>query len=460
MNLDTIIACLAALGYIYFIIATRKTKTFDDYAVADRKTGFFLLFASASANYIGPGFTLGLVNQGFSGGYLYIIIAGFYGIGKIIEGRLISPRLREKFKDCYSIGEIIGGKQTHNHKAVHLLTGLLAFGLVVGFCVIMSKAGGEILNAFIGIPKEIGTIVITLLVMSYSIFGGIKSSMLTDTVQFTLFMVLLPALALIVFANSAITTEQFTTKAVTLTQESFNNTSGLFIFSTALTWFLGEMLVPPTIGAILAGKDKNTASKALTYSGTLMILWLVLMLTLGIMSKIVLQETTGNDQVLLFLGKSFFPQGLFGLFTVAMIGVVMSSQDSLMNSASVVFTRDVIGVFKVLNEKNSLIYSRITGFIVGVFSIIFAMYIPSIITGLLFFYTIWVPTILVVCIFSVYLKQHFWQAAITSMLSGMVTAITWDYFPFKETIPTIMAGLFVSIISYLGVHYSLKKSIK
>jgi solute:Na+ symporter, SSS family len=456
MNINILIAGFTFLVYAIFIFKTRKSNTFESYSVADRSIGFFLIFASMCANYIGPGMTMGLTNEGFNNGYFPFFLVGFYGLGKIFEGYVFAPAIRNKFSTSFTLGDIIGGQSSHNHKLVKFVAGLISFGLVIGFCIIMSKAGGDILNSFLGINPFIGTVIVTTLVMSYSIFGGIKSSMQSDLLQFCMFVFLLPLLIIVIVLSDKITWHSFATISTELTKASYKNSNGIETFGLIITWFFGEMLVPPTIQTILSSENSNTSKKALVYSGYFMILWLFIMLTIGVLGKASEFILPSNDKVLLELGKYFYPNGLFGLFAIAMVGVVMSTLDSLINGASVIFAKDILGSIQNLNEKKSLKISKIAGVMIGVISIFLAVYIPSIISSLLFFYSIWVPSILAVTLFSIYLKKHYWQSALISMLSGILVSGLWNLTEYKKQMPTIIIGLLVSTLLYLGIHFIIK----
>ncbi len=459
MNVDLLVAAIAAIGYFAFIYRTRKSRTFEDYSVANRSVGFFLLFASLSANFIGPGFTLGLTQQGFTHGYFYLFIAGAYGIGKIIEGYFIAPRLRTKFTEALSIGDVVAGKRSHNYKPLQFLVGLISFGLLVGLSVVMSKAAGEVLNNFLGVPKIVGTAIITLIVTSYSVFGGLKSTMLTDAVQFVTFMILLPLLAVVLMLQENFDFTEFATHAHSLTLKGFAETSGIAIFGMVLSWGLGEMLMPFTVHTILASGSSSVAKKAVSYSGVLMIGWLVLMLTLGIISGTVLTGVSNDDQILLNLGKGYYATGLFGLFTVAIVGVIMSSQDALINCASVVFVQDMANVVNPLGQQRTFQISKIAGVVVGVLSILLASFVPSIIDGLLFFYGIWVPSVLVVALFAIFLDKPSYHAALSALMIGVLTSILWNLTQWKDIIPNILVGLILSTTVYLLIHSFRKKII-
>ena len=452
MNVDLAVALIASIGYLLFIVYTRKSNTFEGYSVAGRSVGFFILFASLSANFIGGGFTLGLVQQGFSTGYFYMLVASAYGIGKIIEGLILAPKLRSKFTDALSIGDVVAGHKGHNNKTLQFLVGFISFGLLVGLSVVMSKAGGEILNSFLGVPKFLGTAIITIIVTCYSVFGGLKSTMMTDTVQFIAFLILFPLLAFFVLSNSNFDSAIFMKNVNALTTNAFNETSGIAIFGMALSWFLGEMLMPFTTHTILAGKSSGIAKKALFFSGVLMIVWLFFMLTMGIMTKTVLPDIINDDQVLLRLSENYLPIGFFGLFAVAIVGVVMSSQDALINCGSVVFSRDMLDVIKPLSEKQIVRFSKIAGVGVGILSILLASFIPSIIDGLLLFYSIWVPSVLVVTVFAIFLEKPSHQAAIVALIVGTMSSILWSLSQWKDFIPSILVGLILSSSSYLIIH--------
>lgn len=456
-----IIIGLFILGYIIFLVKTRKGNNYSNYSVAGRSIGVTLLFLSMSALFTGPGWTLGLTQQGYSTGYFTFFVASFYGLGKIIEGNLIAPKLRMKFKNAFSIGEVVGGKESHNKKLVQLSAGIISFGLLIGFSTIMAKSGGEILNSFLGIDKFNGVIIITTIVTAYSVSGGIKSSMLTDAFQFLFIAVLIIVLFIILLLNTDISFHSFYTSAKTNTIAEFNNQSVSQIIGLGVTWLFGEMMVPPTINGILSSKNSKTARKAITLSGIAMIFWLFIMLTIGILSTYSLSLTNDSDQVLLEISKLYLNPIIYTLFSLALIGVVMSTQDSLINSASITFGKDILSPFS-LDEKKTYLFSRFVCVAVGIMSIIFSIYVPNIINSLLLFYSIWIPSMFVPLVFSVYKKNLNWQSAIISMISGIFFGLFWTKINPSGNLPTILVGLSISLASYILTDYIIKinKTIK
>lgn len=450
-NIDFIVAFLAIAVYAFFAFYTRRVNTFENFSVGNRNVGFWLLFASISATYIGPGFTMGLTSKGYEFGYFYLFMVIGYAIQIILTGVVIAPALRRKFTTgTYSIGDIVGGKKTHNSKFVHFLTGLVSFGICIGFTAVLSSAGGDILGTFFSVPKNTGILIITIIVMVYSYFGGLLASILTDTFQFILFVVMLSLLVILGFSSNDISIIDFIDKAKELTNSGFKNHSLLVIIGLITSWTFGELLLPPLVSRILSSKTIPSAKRSFVASGIFLVFWLFLMFSTGVLGSFSI-EGQPNDLILINMGEQFFKHGLLGLFAVAMIGVIMSSQDSMINTGASIFTRDIVNVFSSspLTDKRQLIYSRGATILIGFLSYIFATLVPSVIDGLLLCYTVWVPAILVVLLASIFLKNHSKNAAIFSMISGITIAIVWNLSTLKETVPTILVGTTISLAAYI-----------
>lgn len=65
-----------------------------------------MLFVSLGASFIGPGFTLGFVRDGFNHGAHLAIFTSLNAIVMILMGMFIAPRIRERFPQGISIGDI------------------------------------------------------------------------------------------------------------------------------------------------------------------------------------------------------------------------------------------------------------------------------------------------------------------------------------------------------------------
>ncbi|MEM1135027.1 MAG: sodium:solute symporter family protein [Bacteroidota bacterium] len=461
MKIEIITALVFGLVYVFFTYKVRKTSTFDSFAIGDRNINGFFIFASLSATIVGPGFSLGFVSEGFSTGFLFAILASAYGLQMIVVGNYVAPRIRNKFPNAFSLGDIVGGTNSHNDKYLQLLSGIVSFSICVGVVGILTKAGGDIFNVFLGISQSYGAILMTGIVIVYSFFGGIKASILTDTFQFILFIILIPLLFIFLVTSEQFEVQSFISQSKSLTKggfdsHTFTSTLGL------IAWFVfGDILQPPILNRVLASKSSSISKKAFIYTGIFCFFWLILMTGLGITSHLVMDLSTGSDQTLLLLGKNFYPPFLYGLFIIAMLGIVMSSQDSIINAGATVFAKDILQPLArdgILNSKKQLLYSRVATVFIGFAGLLISFLVPSILQGLLFLASIWAPTMLVVILASIFLEEHYSQVGILSIITGFTSSLLWTYSYYSEMIPSILIGILISSVTYITGHkfYKLK----
>ena len=460
MNIYTFVAAgFFILFFILFIYFTRRKNSFEDFSVGGRGFGAVLLFMSVSATYIGPGFTLGLTSQGYSGGFFYFFMVLGYAIQIFLVGMFVAPQLRKKFTTgTYSIGDIIGGELSHNNRGLKLFSGILALGLILGFAMVMSSAAASMLSFFFGLSTSLSVVIFTGIVLLYSFSGGMRASIYADSFQFAVFSIILPVLTFFLFFDQNLSLANVSSRVVELTSYSFANTSIVGIIGLVLSFTLGELLVPPLIGRILAAKSPKSSKKSFTYSSFFLVFWIALMLLIGVLGTFSFSGEA-SDTTLLELGKRFLPSGLYGIFLVAMLGVVMSTLDSLLNYGSTLFTRDIFGFLypkTLTNETRQLNISKVATVIIAIITGIFSVFVPSVLEGLLLCYTLWVPTVLVTLVASVYLEKPSARGAYLSMSIGLVVSALWHFTFLQDLFPTIIVGLAASFLGYL-FGYKLRK---
>lgn len=459
MNSSQWIVLIFGLMYFGFILFSRKKGNFEEFAVANRSLGFFLIFSSICALYIGPGWTMGLVREGFTKSMFMGLLIPVSGIGMVIVGVLLVPRIRNKFQDIYSIGDLVGGEKSHNHKLVRLATGifsLLFFGAVT---VAMSYAGGELISNVFGFSKSWSIAIITIVVILYSYFGGIRATIQTDSVQFIHFVILIPILTYLILSDESFSWKEYIELTANQTTTEFNTQPAIAIFGILLLWFLSATgLEGGTLSRFLASKNNKVARNATIASGVFLVIWVVTMVFIGSVGYYLYPELDNNDQVLLYIASEHFPGILYGIFIIAMIGVVMSTQDTVLNSGSIVFSEDIISVLRPMTEKQKLVSAKLYTILMGVVCIIMASYMSSILEVIMIVTEYYVPVMIPVIIFSILKKNCFWQSALSSMLVGLISYIIWQQF-FSSIMPELFAAFTLSTVSYLICDYILIKKI-
>lgn len=457
MNSSQWVILIFGLLYVGFILYTRKKVNFEEYSVAGRGLGFFLVFSSLCASFIGPGWTMGLVREGFSRGMFMAYLIPFCGLGLVLVGSILVPRIRNKFNDIYSIGDLVGGIKSHNHKLVRLATGLFSLLFFGSITVAMSYAGGELVNNVFGFSKIWSIVIVTTIVIVYSYFGGIKATIQTDSIQFVHFIILIPILAFLILSDEHFNWKDYIEVTSVQTTSEFSTQPTMVVFGFALLWLLSSTgLDSGGLGRFLASKSNKVARNATVAAGVFMAIWLVLMVFIGSTGYYLYPELGNNDQVLLHIASEHFPGILYGIFIIAMIGVVMSSQDTVLNAGSILFSEDIMGALKPMTEKQKLKTAKLYTILMGVICIILASYLSSILEVIMIITEYYIPVMIPVIVFSILKKNLHWQSALISMLVGLISYIIWKQF-FSSLMPELLVAFSLSTLSYLVSDFILAK---
>jgi SSS family solute:Na+ symporter len=182
----------------------------------------------------------------------------------------------------------------------------------------------------------------------------------------------------------------------------------------------------------------------------------MMMIALGTVARTVVPPETEGDHVLLSLVRTTMPIEGRMLLLIALISVIMSSLDSLMNAGAVVFTQDVVRPLARMSDQTSLTCGRLATVVIAVVAAAAATAVPEIITGLYICYTIWAPAILPAAVLGLLLKKPRALAGILSMITGATTAVGLQLiehvWPDALAVPAILLALVASLAAYLLGH--------
>jgi SSS family solute:Na+ symporter len=149
---------------------------------------------------------------------------------------------------------------------------------------------------------------------------------------------------------------------------------------------------------------------------------------------------------------------------VALLSVILSSLDSLLNAGAVVFTQDVLRRFTVRQDSAALTAGRYSTIVIAAVASGLAVFVPSVIKGLLVCYGIWAPAILPAVIIGLWSKRPRPLAAFLSMIVGATVgaAVGIVFLIFQQgqgrvskvETPAIVPALICSLLAYLIGHHA------
>ena len=309
-------------------------------------------------------------------------------------------------------------------------------------------AGAVVFEYFFNIPVVVSIIVIAVITTIYTVLGGLKAIVVTDSIQAVLLLlgaVLLTTMAIFALPEIA-GVENFAQFKEALKPDQF---SMLHTFRNPATGKLNEfsyvsvLLGYPILGIWYWCTDQTIVQKSLgartqkdaqlgaVFAGVLKILPLFFMVLPGVVAYVLFRDKIGedNNMTLLVLIQEILPVGMRGLFAAGLLAAVMSTVESALNSTATVTAEDICKkIWPNLEDKKLVLIGRITAVVVIVLAILWSPYcgrFKSIFEAINKIPMMFAPAVTCVFILGVFWKRGTKQAALATFIFGSVVGIVY-----------------------------------
>jgi solute:Na+ symporter, SSS family len=445
---------------VYFVVliyigfrSAKRVKSSADFAVAGNKIIWPVLFATLSASFLGGGASLGRAGEAFTRGYSFMFAASAFPIATVLVGIFIAPKLK-RYLGAQTVGDVM---QHHFGSTARFITGSFSLIYCTGILGAQALAIGTVFHSIVGIDLSTGIILGMAVVLVYSTAGGMWAVIQTDVIQFVMLAIFMP-LTMIIALNQLGGADGFISQLPEKHFSVMGNYSVATFVSVFIAFLLGETLVPPYTQRALAAPDARNAKIGYTISGLFGFLFYFVTSTIGLLA-LVMYPDLGTDQALPTLIRSALPIGIVGLVLASLLAVVMSTADSFLNSASVIFVKDIYLPFlnPAASEKKRLRVERILNLAIGAGAVAFALYASSIIDALLMTYTLWAPVILIPFVAGVMFDIKNPKAGLSAMICGALITVFWKWSPFDLSASTGISALIAGVATNLSVFILVHK---
>jgi SSS family solute:Na+ symporter len=421
---------MAMLGIGFFFL--RKNKNAEDYYVGGRQMGSFHVGLSVVATDVGGGFSIGLGGLGFIMGISgsWMLFTGL--LGAWLSAVLLIPRITRISGeiDLFTFPQVF--KYFYNGR-VALLAGIISAIGYLGFTSSQILAGAKLASAsFDGLNLNTALIIMGVIAVVYTVMGGLKAVIYTDTVQWIILMAGLIFIGIPIAYNAIGGMEAIRS---TLPDEflSLRNVSWQTLLNWGVTivpiWFVGMTLYQ----RIYACKGKKEAQRAWFIAG--LFEWPVMAMMgvlLGLFSRVAVEngvlaeagivgaESIDAEMGLPLLLKNVLPVGLMGLMMSAYFSAIMSTADSCLMAASGNLVTDILGSMKRFKRfgMQELKLSQVVTLFIGIAALIIASSMQNVLELMLYSYAFMVSGLLVPIIGALFWKQRSPTAALWSMILG------------------------------------------
>jgi Na+/proline symporter len=384
---------------LYFVIIigyglwlSRKIKSSDSYFRGERKFSWWIMMGQAfgtgthAENFVaqtGASFHLGFAAIWYQ--WKNMIITPFYW--------LIAPWYRRSERT--TVGEIIEDRYGNKMGVFYSVFAILFFIFAQG---VMLKGGGKVIAIATGNMISVNSVILAMTVafVVYSFFGGMVASAYANFIQALMIIVL--SFMLIPTGLNAV--GGFEGMRASLPEEFFTLFSdkvgiGAFtILMLALNGVVGITAQPHMISMCATGDTERAGRVGQTYGS-----FIKRFVTIGwaltglIVAALLVQNGQDLDDPEMAFGyatRVLLLPGLTGLMVASVLAANMSSASNFMVNTGALFTQNFYKKYmkQEATDKQLLKMGRLSGVVLTMLGVLFALYIENVLQGFLFIETI------------------------------------------------------------------------
>ena len=439
--------------------AFKRTTNLTDYMLGGRSLGPAVTALSAGASDMSGWLLMGLPGAIYASGLVESWIAIGLTIGAYLNWLLIAPRLRsytQVSNDSITIPSYLENRLKDKSRLLRIASGII---ILVFFTFYVSSgmvAGGKFFLSSFGLDYHVGLVIVSVVVIAYTLFGGFLAVSYTDFVQgliMFLALLLVPIGGLVITGGLAETTSSI--KAANPDLFKFVKGVTLTGIISSVAWGLGYFGQPHIIVRFMAIKSvKETKSARRIGIG-----WMILSLLGAIATALVgvayfeqhkESRLADPETVFIVLGQIIFHPFIAGIMLAAVLAAIMSTISSQLIVTSSALIEDL---YKAIiksdaSDERYVFFGRIAVLIVSLLAMLLAW--PnneSILKLVSFAWAGFGGAFGPIIILSLYWRKLTATGALWGMVAGAVTVGIWGNIEaLSDTLYEIIPGFLICLL--------------
>ncbi len=336
----------ATIGIFY----SRKYRGYSDYLTAGRKIGTLSLTASLVASTLGAWILFGPASAATWGGIGSVIGYSLGTAFPMIALIYLGKKIRKDFPTGITFTQFIFHKIGKNlFKFIILLS---VFYMFIFLCAEIT-AVAILINYISGSPLWITAALVMVTTLIYTLYGGLRASILTDNFQFFIIIILLLVCMNYVFTSDSISYKSIMNNSGILLSSKYipNYTAGLTFFIAVATTNLFHQ---GNWQRVFAAKNYNVLKKSLKLSFLIIVPIVFFMGLVGIIA-ISVDSKLNPDLAFFSILLKDKSEVLCMVIIILAVSLTVSTIDTLVNAISSLIVVDGKKINKNLKSSNILV---------------------------------------------------------------------------------------------------------
>lgn len=437
LSLGIYFAVMFAIGvYAY----RRSTSTASEFLLGGRQLNPAVGALSAGASDMSGWMLMGLPGAIFVSGMSSAWIGVGLLIGACLNYHYIAPRLRvytELADDAITIPDFLEKRYKDKSSILRLVASVV---FVIFFTLYASAglvSGGKFFDAAFGLNYELGLLITSGIVVTYTLMGGFLAVSLTDFVQgCIMFLALVIVPSVVVWELGGLSESLTWSASSSSTILSWTDGVTALSVGSAMAWGLGYFGQPHIIVRFMAIRSFRDAKMTRNIGMSWMLVTLIGAIATGLFGLAYVNKTglavEDPETIFIILSELLFHPIVSGFLLAAILAAIMSTISSQLLVSSSSLSEDLYKTFVRREAKQSelVVVSRICVFLVAFIASLLALTPNNSILGLVSnawagFGAAFGPLI----ILSLFWKNMTGPGAIAAIVSGALTVLAWIYLP-------------------------------
>lgn len=441
--------------------SSKKISSNEDFMLAGRRLGPLLMAGTLAATEIGGGSSLGVVEKAFGD---WGIDANWYvttmGIAFVILS-FLAPKFRQA--EVKTVPEYF---RRRYGKTSGFITSIIMLLPLIGLTASQFIASSTIVSVMLGWDYKLAVTVVAVVVVVYSVLGGLWSVTMTDFVQ--VFLIVIGMIIAVPFAlNTAGGMEMVRANVPVEAFQFFKGVGPIEIISLVIMYIASFTVGQEAVSRYYAARDPKAAVQGSIISAVINFIYAFIPTILGIITLALINMGKINGDAILengayyalpHLAMATMPAVIVGLLFSGIISATMSSADSDLLGAGSIFANDIYKVYINKNADSDKVMrtTQIAMVVVGIFGWFIAFTnTKSIISILMFSFTLRAAGSFFPYIFGLYWKKSSEAGTIASLIVGSAVVLCFQYIPSLSAFATtyklnsIIPALILSLIVFV-----------
>ncbi len=414
-------------------------KDTSDYFLAGRSLPWWAVGASLIAANISAEQIIGMSGSAYAVGLAIATYEWTAAIALIIMAKFFLPIFLEK--QIYTMPEFLEKRFDSRVRTV-----LAFFWLAVYIFVNLTTVlwlGALAISSLTGLESSYGLIILAVITLAYSLYGGLKAVAMTDIIQVVL--LILGGIVVTVISLNKISDGAGVIQGFGMLMEqipshfdmildknhaSYKDLPGLSVLIGGLWiahfayWGFNQYITQRA----LAAENVGEAQKGVMFAAYLKLVIPFIVVVPGIAAAILFPDLSKPDEAYPAM-MSLLPVGLLGLTFAALIAAIVSSLSSMSNSISTIFTMDIFNNFssKEHTQKDLVRVGRLASFSAMLIAVIVAKpllgSVEEVFQAIQKYTGYFTPGILLIFVMALFWKKATSLAALVAAIGSFVLSI-------------------------------------